>query len=77
MQAKFFLNFVLQSICHEGTDWDSDGYEEISKNEGNETRVRPSAMDLITNGNNVSVSRTLWCEIPEVKQSEIFSKKTF
>ncbi|KRT82632.1 hypothetical protein AMK59_4809 [Oryctes borbonicus] len=70
---QFYNAAIVESICHEGTDWDSDGYEEISKNEGTERRLRPSAMDLInSDGNNVSVSRTLWCEIPEVKQSEIF-----
>ncbi|KAI4461301.1 guanine nucleotide exchange factor [Holotrichia oblita] len=70
---QFYNAAIVESICHEGTDWDSDGYEEITKNEENERQPRPSAMDLIsTNGSNISLSRTLWCEIPEVKQSEVF-----
>ena len=64
-------------MCKGGTsDFDYDGYEEIGSDVS--TRTRPSAMELISPGkNSVCVTRTLWCEIPEVKQSAVLSKCHF
>lgn len=46
---------------------DSDGYEEIAS-----LVNRPSALDLIAPHH-----RTLWCEIPEVKNSGILGNNIF
>ncbi|XP_022916174.2 rho guanine nucleotide exchange factor 5 [Onthophagus taurus] len=63
---------LSESYC-KGETLDLD-YEEVSNDSSSETQVRPSAMELILkNGNSVSITRTLWCEIPEVKQSAVLS----
>lgn len=57
---------------------ESDGYEEITKKDVEESvivkqpRPRPTALQLIEP--NQGPSRTLWSEVPEVLNSGIFSK---
>ncbi|EFA09747.2 uncharacterized protein Exn [Tribolium castaneum] len=73
---QFYDAAVLESVCHDGvSDFDSDGYEEVGDNNSESTlSSRPSAMELVTpNKNLLTVSRTLWCEIPEVIQSSVLS----
>ncbi|XP_075237860.1 uncharacterized protein LOC142334073 isoform X2 [Lycorma delicatula] len=65
------------NLCYSTTDkdntgepLDSDGYEEI----GDHLISRPSAMELITP--KYGHHRTLWCEIPQVLNSEILRTLT-
>lgn len=63
-------------MCKDGiADSDSDGYEEV----GDKRKLsRPSAMELIMPNNKLNNhARTLWCEIPEVIQSNVLSKYLF
>lgn len=74
----FHVTFEFQSVCNESaSDFDSDGYEEVGDT-NSESRLssRPSAMELISTKNSVAVSRTLWCEIPEVIASSVLSKSS-
>jgi hypothetical protein len=70
------LKSFFQSVCQDGSsDFDSDGYEEVGDS-NSESRLssRPSAMELVTpSKNSLNISRTLWCEIPEVIQSSVLS----
>ncbi|KAJ3642091.1 hypothetical protein Zmor_024907 [Zophobas morio] len=72
---QFYDAALLESVCNESaSDFDSDGYEEVGDT-NSESRLssRPSAMELISTKNSVAVSRTLWCEIPEVIASSVLS----
>jgi neuronal guanine nucleotide exchange factor len=73
---QFYDAAVLESVCQDGSsDFDSDGYEEVGDS-NSESRLssRPSAMELVTpSKNSLNISRTLWCEIPEVIQSSVLS----
>ncbi|XP_017775563.1 PREDICTED: uncharacterized protein LOC108561925 [Nicrophorus vespilloides] len=69
---QFYDAAVMESVCQDGSS-DSD-YEEVGGKKHLEIRLRPTAMELIAPPNsNVSVARTLWCEIPEVVQSAVLS----
>ncbi|XP_044260068.1 uncharacterized protein LOC123008342 [Tribolium madens] len=73
---QFYDAAVLESVCHDGvSDFDSDGYEEVGDSNSESTlSSRPSTMELVSpNKNLLTVSRTLWCEIPEVIQSSVLS----
>jgi neuronal guanine nucleotide exchange factor len=67
------LESITQDIDH------SDGYEEIGgrlngemEDEEEKRNQRPTALQLIEPNN--GPSRTLWCEIPEVLNSQILSE---
>lgn len=65
--------FVFQSI-NKDIEENSDGYEEISAShrpDEERKQVRPSALQLV---GPKGPSRTLWCEIPEVINSQILCK---
>lgn len=59
-----------QARRQEAAEGDSDGYEEIV--DGIVKSSRPSAMELIRPRE--GKHRTLWCEIPEVKESGVLGK---
>lgn len=64
---------IFQSINKDIED-NSDGYEEISSSQRpdeEKKQVRPSALQLV---GPKGPSRTLWCEIPEVINSQILCK---
>lgn len=70
------LYFLLQSVCRETGDSDSDAYDAGSQRSAttsvSETpSSRPSAMALVAPR---GPSRTLWCEVPEVLNSAVLSK---
>lgn len=67
------LESITQDIDH------SDGYEEIggrlhgdTEDEEEKRHQRPTALQLVEPNN--GPSRTLWCEIPEVINSQILSE---
>ncbi|KAK5645320.1 hypothetical protein RI129_006620 [Pyrocoelia pectoralis] len=73
---QFYDAAVLESVCQDGTsDFDYDGYEEVGEKMNSQTNLaRPSAMQLISlSKNGFTITRTLWCEIPEVVNSTVLS----
>lgn len=67
------VHFCFQSI-NKDIEENSDGYEEISSShrpDEEKKQVRPSALQLV---GPKGPSRTLWCEIPEVINSQILCK---
>ncbi|GLV44514.1 Ephexin [Carabus blaptoides fortunei] len=82
---QFYDAAVAESACQEtSSDSDYDGYEEIGtqKDSGKEdsisplppctpTSMKPSVKQLVSPVSNGVSGRTLWCEIPEIIQSEI------
>uniref|UniRef100_A0A1Y1JXM7 DH domain-containing protein n=1 Tax=Photinus pyralis TaxID=7054 RepID=A0A1Y1JXM7_PHOPY len=73
---QFYDAAVLESVCQDGTsDFEYDGYEEVGEKQNSEMNLaRPSAMQLIAySKNGFTITRTLWCEIPEVVNSTVLS----
>ncbi|XP_050310808.1 uncharacterized protein LOC126746543 [Anthonomus grandis grandis] len=74
---QFYDAAVLESISYGNTsDFDSDNYEDIHEKEvtSNVIKIRPSAMELVTpQRNSICITKTLWCEIPEVINSSVLS----
>lgn len=62
-----------QARRQEAAEGDSDGYEEIV--DGVVKSTRPSAMELIRPRE--GKHRTLWCEIPEVRESGVLGNDLF
>ncbi|XP_068082157.1 uncharacterized protein Exn [Anabrus simplex] len=66
----YTANVVERAQWGVNSDFDSDGYEEIG-DKGPKMPSRPSAMELIRPRE--GQHRTLWCEIPEVVNSQVLS----
>lgn len=67
---QFYDAAITDSVCDGSVSDDSDNYEEVY-----EKKNRPSAMELVAPKNNAAgVTRSLWCEIPEVVNSTVLSK---